>query len=98
MTSSNGNLEIKLSNYSDYCFLNDEFNHINSNILSRSEYDKFRKETILDILISGRNVDKSSFEKQVTINLDYYLTNYLGKMSQIQYNSLYIILNNEDRN
>lgn len=98
LSPDNYKLEINSDNYHDFFLLNNEFNNIISDIIMKSEFDVIKKGSILNILISKENEDKSIFEKDVAINLDFYLENYKEKVAQIPFNSLFNIFNHESRN
>lgn len=94
----NNKLTINSSNYHDFYLLNEEFNHLISDILLKPEYSVLQEELILDILILQETKDKSSIEKEIASKLDHYLSKFSEKMSKIPFTSLYNIFNHENRN
>ena len=97
LTINNITLKIDSKNYHDFYLLNEEFNHLLSDILLKPEYSVLHEESMLNILISKEATDKSFIEKEIASKLDYYLSKFNEKMSQISFTSLYNIFNHENR-
>lgn len=81
LMSNNSHLEINSDNYCDYYLLNKEFNTDITNTLLKPEFDNLRIECSVNVLISQDLIDKSPYEKDVALNIDYCLEYFPEKMS-----------------
>ncbi|KAK8897954.1 hypothetical protein M9Y10_000198 [Tritrichomonas musculus] len=89
--------EIDANNYYDFLLLNEEFNYILSDHLSKSEFDQIKKVSMLKKASSSDSADKSLCEKYISENLDYYLETYGEQMEAIPCTTLYNIFQHEKR-
>lgn len=93
---------INSDNILQYYLLDDEFQNQRSSetlisIMSRPEYDEMRLISMIKNTNSDDNESKSTCEKFIAQNLDFYIKNYPEEMRKIQLQSLYNIFSHTER-
>lgn len=89
--------EITKSNYWEYLQLSDEFGVL-KDYLSQKQFMPFFNLKNINDLCKNPNADKKCIENIIARNFDYYLTNFPNDLLCIQFNFLYNIFSNPERN